>query len=344
MNNISSMTTADDFISKQRGPTPGLSAEPMLAAPLSGRTAGGSTKDGRRGRGGTDRHRAVTRTKSRPVRRGSSHVWILLLTMVVTVASGGLPLSSPALAQEDSGEPETLDETALAADEGLPAGGTGTDQPEDKTRSLLDTLIEGGFVGLLIGLLSVVALGFIIEHFISIRKSTLMPDIVANELETLIHEGKVEQAMEACNDPQNESLIADVVLSGLERYQASEFGFAEYKAAVEEAGEDQTGRLYRKTEVLGVIGSIAPMLGLTGTVLGMIEAFNMIASKGGAAQPDELAGGIGKALVTTLMGLIVAIPAMIAFSYFRNKIDSIVAETGKRVEQIMMPLGRRRQP
>ena len=166
---------------------------------------------------------------------------------------------------------------------------------------------------------------------------------MADELETLIQDGKIEEAIEACNDPNNDSLIADVVLAGLQRYQASEFGFAEYKAAVEEAGEDQTGRLYRKTEVLGVIGAIAPMLGLTGTVLGMIEAFNKIAATGGAARPDELAGGIGKALVTTLMGLVVAIPTMIAFSYFRNKIDSIVAEAGKRVEQIMMPLGRRRQ-
>jgi biopolymer transport protein ExbB len=207
----------------------------------------------------------------------------------------------------------------------------------------LDTLIDGGIVGLLIGLLSVVSVGFMIEHFMTIRKSTLMPDAVADELETTIHDGQIEKAVEACRDAQNESLIADVVLAGLERYQASEFGFAEYKAAVEEAGEDQTGRLYRKTEVLGVIGAIAPMLGLTGTVLGMIKAFNKVAASGGAAPPDELADGIGQALVTTLMGLVVAIPTMIAFSYFRNRIDSIVAEAGKRVEQIMMPLGRRRQ-
>jgi biopolymer transport protein ExbB len=60
------------------------------------------------------------------------------------------------------------------------------------------------------------------------------------------------------------------------------------------------------------------------------------------AKPDELAGGIGQALVTTLLGLVVAIPTMVAFSFFRNKIDSIVAEAGKRVEQIMMPLGRRK--
>jgi biopolymer transport protein ExbB len=95
--------------------------------------------------------------------------------------------------------------------------------------------------------------------------------------------------------------------------------------------------------VLGLIGSIAPMLGLTGTVLGMIEAFNTIAASGGMARPDELAAGIGKALVTTLLGLIVAIPSMIAFSYFRNTIDSLVAEAGKRVERVMMPLGRRKK-
>ncbi len=125
-------------------------------------------------------------------------------------------------------------------------------------------------------------------------------------------------------------------------YLCSEFGYAEYRSAVEEAGEDQTGKLYRRTEVLNVIGAIAPMLGLTGTVLGMIEAFTTIASLEGMARPQELAGGIGQALITTLLGLLVAIPTMVAFSYFRNKIDSLVAEAGKRIEQIMMPLGRKK--
>ena len=94
--------------------------------------------------------------------------------------------------------------------------------------------------------------------------------------------------------------------------------------------------------MLGLIGAIAPMLGLTGTVSGMITAFNTIAAKGGMAKPDELAGGIGQALYTTLFGLMVAIPAMIAFTYFRNRIDSIVAEAGKRIERVMMPLGRQK--
>ena len=75
----------------------------------------------------------------------------------------------------------------------------------------------------------------------------------------------------------------------------------------------------------------------------MIEAFNTIAAREGMARPEELAGGIGQALITTLLGLLVAIPTMVAFSYFRNKIDSIVSEAGKRVERIMSPLGRKKK-
>lgn len=209
-------------------------------------------------------------------------------------------------------------------------------------KTLLDTLRAGGPVGLIIALLSLVAIGFIIEHFITIRKSVLMPEDVAYELEEMIQQGRIDEALESCQHPANQSLLAYVVEAGLSRFKGSEFGFAEYKAAVEEAGEDQTAKLYRKTEILGLIGSIAPMLGLTGTVLGMIKAFNTISITGGNPKPDELAGSIGEALVTTLLGLVVAIPAMVAFSYFGNRIDSIVAETGKRVEQILMPLGRRR--
>ncbi len=259
-----------------------------------------------------------------------------LLAMVLLLLLG----ASSARAQQDD---ETLVDEPLETsrpESSDPAASS--EETGQSDRSLLDTLKEGGVIGVVIILLSMVAVGFVIEHALSIRKSVLMPDDVLDVLDELIAQGKIDEAIEACQRPENFSLAAYVVLAGLERYNSSDFGFAEYKAAVEEAGEDQTGRLYRKTEVLGLIGSIAPMLGLTGTVLGMITAFNTIAASGGMAKPDELAAGIGQALVTTLMGLVVAIPTMVAFSYFRNRIDSIVAEAGKRVEQIMMPLGRRR--
>jgi len=268
---------------------------------------------------------------------------LCLIVVCLLLAAVAWGLCSPTTAVLAQVEDETLDEGLAETDAASSDAATATDSDTPKKkRTVLDTLIDGGFVGVLILLLSMVAVGFVVEHALTIRKSVLMPEFVIAELDELIGQNRIDEAIAACNEPQNQSLVAYVVLAGLERYKGSEFGFAEYKAAVEEAGEDQTGRLYRKTEVLGLIGSIAPMLGLTGTVLGMITAFNTIAASGGMAKPDELAGGIGQALVTTLMGLVVAIPTMIAFSYFRNRIDSIVAEAGKCVEQIMMPLGRRK--
>lgn len=263
-------------------------------------------------------------------RRARWAIWLVLIAVMATAVTQSV---HRVRAQDELVE-EGLDPATEPAT--TPATGGG----EDRERTLLDTVIDGGIVGLMIFLLSMVSVGFIVEHSLTIRKGVMMPDHVMDELDELIEHGRVDEAVEACQ--ADNSMVSQVVLAGLERYKGSEFGFAEYKAAVEEAGEDQTGRLYRKTEVLGLIGSIAPMLGLTGTVLGMIDAFNTIASSSGMAKPAELAGGIGQALVTTLMGLVVAIPTMIAHSFFRNKIDSIISEAGKRVEQIMMPLGRRK--
>jgi biopolymer transport protein ExbB len=211
-----------------------------------------------------------------------------------------------------------------------------------KPRTWIDTFKAGGTCGAVIILLSFIAVGFAVEHFLTIRKARIMPEQNLLDLEALIRQGQIQEAVDYCYAPQNNSLATEVVLAGLERFQSSEFGFAEYKAACEEEGEEATAKLYRKVEILNLIGVIAPMLGLLGTVQGMVESFNVIASRGGMARPDELADGISKALITTLEGLIVAIPAMVAYSYFRNQIDSLVAEAGKRVERIMTPLARRR--
>ncbi len=259
-------------------------------------------------------------------------IWLLIAGVIA------IPAVMPIVAQQPE-ETLSVEEAEEAATSAAPSS-SAKKGDDKKQRSMLDTLLDGGIVGGLLMILSCVAVGFIVEHFMTIRMKNLMPERVVADLETMIARGDFSEAKEYCYRTENASLFSNVVLTGLERFEGSEFGFAEYKSAVEEEGEEQTARLYRKTEVLGLIGSIAPMLGLTGTVLGMIEAFNAIAASGGMAKPDELAGGIGKALVTTLLGLIVAIPAMIAFSYFRNTIDSLVAEAGKRVERVMMPLGR----
>ncbi len=235
-----------------------------------------------------------------------------------------------------------------AADAGSDSGLSDGRQPtgSEPVPTLFDMVFGGNQLGVAIVVailvLSVISVYFIIEHFLTITRRRLLPDDVMDELERLILHGEIKQAIQFCQQKENYSLATEVILAGLQRFQSSEFGFAEYRTAVEEAGEYHTGKLYRRTEVLNVIASVAPMLGLTGTVLGMIDAFTTIAALEGMARPQELAGGIGQALITTLLGLLVAIPTMMALSYFRTKIDSLVAEAGKRVEQVLMPLGRKR--
>lgn len=255
--------------------------------------------------------------------------WVIAICFIGVVFSFSITESAFAF------QPETLSDVGELGD-------------GEKVRAptILNMVFGGNGLGIaivvLILSLSVISVYFIIEHFLTITRNRVMPDAALSEIEAMIIHGEINKAIDLCHQKENYSLSSEVILAGLERYKSSEFGYAEYRSAVEEAGEDQTGKLYRRTEVLNVIGAIAPMLGLTGTVLGMIEAFTTIASLEGMARPQELAGGIGQALITTLLGLLVAIPTMVAFSYFRNKIDSLVAEAGKRIEQIMMPLGRKK--
>src|SRR5438067_5583388 len=276
---------------------------------------------------------------SRSVRWGSILRLSLALVAVCWVSQllTRPALVAPLLAQEDTNPKVGADATEASS-----TTASRSTKSVIKHRTFLDSLKAGGYIGIIIILMSIVAVAFVIEHGLTIRKERLMPEAAMDQLEDLIARGDLQAAVQFCEDPRNYSLATDVVLAGLERFQTSEFGFADYKSAVEEAGEDHTARLYRKTDGLNSIGVIAPMLGLFGTVEGMMESFNIIASTEGAAQPYQLADSISKALVTTWLGLVVAIPSMVAFSYFRNKIDSLVSECGKRVERILTPLSRRR--
>ncbi len=264
--------------------------------------------------------------------------------MAILVVIGFALLYGWQSSMNPTGVAHAQDAGAPAAADAMPAPLPASDSPAPApSKTILQVLLEAGiFWILLFFAISLVAVFFIVEHIITIRKEKLMPEQLLLDLEHMVEEGQIEEAIVYCAEPHNRCMASDIIMAGLERFTGSEFGFAEYKTAMEEAGEDATGSLYRKTEVLGVIGAVAPMLGLTGTVFGMISAFNTIASTDGAAEPSQVAGGISTALITTLLGLVVAIPCMIAYSFFRNRIDSIVAEAGKRIERLMMPLGRKR--
>lgn len=204
--------------------------------------------------------------------------------------------------------------------------------------SLWSTIQAGGWIGLLIVILSLVATALIIEHFISIRRARLIPHSLADDVEQRLAENQVVAAREVCRE--DDSFLARVLNAGLAQV-GSMFGFFDMQSAMQEVSEREISRLYRKLEYLAFIAASAPMLGLLGTVTGMIRSFNQIAVTEGTARPSQLAGGISEALVTTCMGLIVAIPVMFFVSYFRNRIDSYVAEAETVVERVM---GRFRKP
>ena len=205
------------------------------------------------------------------------------------------------------------------------------------TSSYLDTLWKGGPVGDIIMALSIGALALIVMHFVQIRRKKLLPDEQLTVLESYLAGGQVQEALEYCVDPMNDSFLTRILAGGLLRYQRSAFGPFELKNALEEAGEDQAARLYRSTDALGVIGTIAPLLGLLGTVLGMVGAFETIGQTSTSGH-EMLATNISEALVTTLLGLILAIPCVALFSYFRNRIDGLSSETAGEIERLVLHL------
>jgi biopolymer transport protein ExbB len=196
-------------------------------------------------------------------------------------------------------------------------------------RALLEA---GGAIGYLIIALSIAMVALIVEHLLSIRRGSLMPPGFADACRQLVTASQLTQAGQLCQE--RPSFLSYVVGAGL---QEASVGYDSVEKSMEDAAAEQAARLFRKIEYLSVIGTIAPMLGLMGTVWGMIQAFGEFSNKANP-QVAEFAPGISHALVTTLFGLLVAIPSLAAFAIFRNRIDEYVAETSLQAEHVLQPL------
>jgi biopolymer transport protein ExbB len=186
----------------------------------------------------------------------------------------------------------------------------------------------GGGVGVVIGALSIGMAALVFEYLISLRRGATIPRKLAERLSELVGQRQFKQATNECR--QSGSLLGLVVAAGLAERDS---GYAAVEKAMEDACAQYAGRLYRKIDYLSVIGTLSPMLGLLGTVWGMMLAFSEFASKANVAV-TELAPGISTALVTTLLGLAVAIPAYAAYAYFRNRVDEAVANCSQVAEHI----------
>jgi biopolymer transport protein ExbB len=183
----------------------------------------------------------------------------------------------------------------------------------------------GGVIGVActvpILVMSVAAVALCVEHAITVRRAILIPPGLAEEVHGFIAKGAFPQAEQQCK--LRPSFLAYLIQSGLQELR---LGYAAAEKAMEDASHAQAARIFRKIELLSVVAQIATMLGLFGTVVGLVVAFKRVADTQGVARASDLAGGIYLALMTTIEGLIVAIPSIAAYALFKHRADQLVAE------------------
>jgi biopolymer transport protein ExbB len=181
--------------------------------------------------------------------------------------------------------------------------------------------------------LSITALALAVDDLRIVRKGRIIPEGLSEEVRERVAAGELGQARTVCS--AYPSFLAAVILHGLAE---AEGGWAGVEKAMEDATAEQAARLFRRIEYLSVIGNIAPMVGLLGTVTGMLLAFKQVADTEGNAGAAQLADGIYQALVTTVAGLIIAIPSLGAFALFRSRVDQLVAEAAYAALHALSPL------
>ena len=196
--------------------------------------------------------------------------------------------------------------------------------------TLWDLLKAGGWTMLVLGILSFVATALIVYNFMTIKVDVLAPQKFTEDLIQRLESRDDKGVRAMCSKKSN--IIAAIALEGFERRSKGKLIVRE---AMENTARREIGKLWQNITYLGDIATIAPLLGLLGTTLGMIQAFNVISYAGASLKPIMLVGGISKALVTTAAGLIVAVPVLSFYSFFRGKVQEISDQVERYAMDIM---------
>ncbi|NQU49799.1 MAG: MotA/TolQ/ExbB proton channel family protein [Planctomycetes bacterium] len=230
---------------------------------------------------------------------------------LIFFASAGFLLTSSFAAALQEGA------AAPAADD----GGGGTD--------IMAAIQAAGIIGYLIIAMSMVAGALIIEHFTSIKRDKLAPPETVDEIEELLAEGNYQEALDLCE--AEPCFFTNVAASGIRKIGHP---FEALEKSVEEMEDEESVKLQQKIGWLSLIAGIGPMMGLFGTVTGMVGAFATIADASGGVEPSEFAGDISMALMTTVLGLTVAIPTTGFYAFFKNKVTITSLEIGAMIEEM----------
>jgi biopolymer transport protein ExbB len=178
--------------------------------------------------------------------------------------------------------------------------------------------------------LSIIGLTLIIQGFMTARQSVFMPPRTIELIKEMISQRRFQELLDFTET--DSSFVSQSLNPALKRAPS----FSAMKEAMETAVGEQTAEQFRKIEYLNIIGNLGPLLGLLGTVLGMIQAFLALNAFGGQARPADLALGISKALVHTMMGLMLAVPCLAAFGVLRTIVDRLTVRGALMAEELLL--------
>lgn len=171
---------------------------------------------------------------------------------------------------------------------------------------------------------------FLVMNILSARRDSIAPKHLAEAFEAHLNEKKFQEAYDLAKN--DESMLGQVLASGMQNLQQ---GYDKAVDAMGQTGEEENLRLEQRLSYISLVGSISPMVGLLGTVDGMVQSFLEIAGSDRTPKPSKLAEGISTALITTLVGLVLAIPAVIAFNLLKNRITRLVLEVSLMSSNLM---------
>ena len=180
--------------------------------------------------------------------------------------------------------------------------------------------------------ISIVVVALITTNLLGTMRKRFAPEEFTQTFEGYVKEKKFKEAFELAK--KDESFLGKLVSAGLQRLSA---GYQDAIAAMEELGEEESMKFDHRLSYLALIGNIATLVGLLGTVWGMVASFMVIASSDVAPKPSVLAQGVSQALVTTVLGLLQAIPSIIFFTVLKNRIARLTLEVGMTSETLMQP-------
>ncbi|MCA9148435.1 MAG: MotA/TolQ/ExbB proton channel family protein [Planctomycetales bacterium] len=252
------------------------------------------------------------------------------LSMTLLLALTLLVGNSADVAAQDGNQPPVGAETSGWSTQ---ASTTPTaDTPPSGSRNLLQVIRDGGPILLPIGACSIVLCIFVLERTISLRTSRVIPRPFVKRFIEQLQTNELQQgdAIQLCRE--NYSAVSDVFEAAIKKWGRTS---VEVEQAVLDSGERVANGLRRYLRLFHGISTICPLMGLLGTVLGMISSFNTVVSSDAMGRPELLAAGISQALLTTAAGLMVAIPALVAHLYFVSRVDRLVMEIDALSQEVV---------